>query len=447
MFVLRNAWAALLRRKWRTLCAIIVALVVTLISVFTLAVAQANSTAQGSSYQALKPTAELRMTDAAQTKRNGTDSAWTKNYLTWKQYTTYATAAQNAGIAFSYSLEESIPVRQTDKFKAVVGSADQSSDKTGGELTFSSFYTKEAESVNDSGTLKIVKGKALSYDSSSATSSTTSNNNRYLVGYTPYYNHLDVNDSISVATPNDASKTQSFKIQGIYTYTDAAVAGSGSDAKLAKDNRDNTIYTNYAVFSNAGFDPDAAKGWAVPNLNIIFILSSMSDYTKFASAVNKAKLPTNYQVASPTIDRYNASVAPLKQLDGLTEPYLIAVWIAGGALLLILTVLGLVRRRGEFGHALVIGVSKGRLAWQLMLEVLLPLLAALAVGVAIAGFATGPLATKLAAGNAVSVNLGILGGVAGWGFASALLLAIVASLWASTFRISALFAAPQEVRS
>ena len=77
----------------------------------------------------------------------------------------------------------------------------------------------------------------------------------------------------------------------------------------------------------------------------------------------------------------------------------------------------------------------------------LPALLGLAIGVVVAGFATGSLGTSLADGNAIGVDVGIITKVVGWGLCAAVALGIIASLRAALFRTSQLFASPQEVKA
>ena len=79
-------------------------------------------------------------------------------------------------------------------------------------------------------------------------------------------NGLDVGDKFTVAFPNDAKKTIEQTVRGIYEYTEPAAAGQGSDAKLAKDNRDNVIYTAYYTFAMDGLYAADGKGWLIPDL-------------------------------------------------------------------------------------------------------------------------------------------------------------------------------------
>ena len=89
MFVLKNAWAQLIRHKWRTLLTLIVTTVVAFGSLFGLSIGQANTTATTTDRDALAPGAVVRMTAAQQAKRDGADPDWTKNYLSTNDYNDY----------------------------------------------------------------------------------------------------------------------------------------------------------------------------------------------------------------------------------------------------------------------------------------------------------------------------------------------------------------------
>lgn len=197
-----------------------------------------------------------------------------------------------------------MPVRQSGDVKAIAGTDDQSADKTGGEMLYRSFSSLEAAHENELGRYKIVKGKQLIHSSQSKTG--------VLISQAfAKKNGLDVGDKFTVAFPNDAKKTIEQTVRGIYEYTEPAAAGQGSDAKLAKDNRDNVIYTAYYTFAMDGLYAADGKGWLIPDLNISFLLDSMSTYRKFEKVIKKAKLPANHELTSPTLIEHEKQIAPL----------------------------------------------------------------------------------------------------------------------------------------
>ncbi len=437
MFVVKNAWSTLKRHPWRTTLTCIVTLIITTTTVFSTAVVEAADNASGSEYQALKPVVALHRTAATEAKRDGADPDWTKNYLTWTDYTNYATAAQQANLQFSYTLTISMPARQTDKFKAIAGTADQSADKTGGEFTLTGFYTQGAQDSNPAGAITIVDGKALNYDSSN-----TATDEVLISKAVADANNLKVGDSITVANPTNADTTYTFKIQGIYTYNDSAASGEGSDAKLAKDNRDNAIYMTYTAFAGSNLDTSDGTGWSIPDLDIQFTLNSAADYDTFVKAVKDAKLPDTYEIVSSTLTDYKASIAPLESLANGMRIARIVVLVLGGLALLALVIVSMRHRTAELGTALTVGVTRGRMGRQFMLEVLIPSFLGFLLGMLIAGFATNPLAKALV-NHDVPVSFGLLLHVFWYALATYVALSCIVVGRAAAFRTTTLFA-PRE---
>lgn len=444
MFVLTNAWAAVTRRPWRSLLTLLITLIVTFGTMFGLAVTTENDTANGTAYDSQQATAVIRLSDKGFAKRDGASADWaTNNLLSWDDYTTYATAVQLAGVQFTYTVTESVPVRQSDTIKPVGDNADDASaDDTGGDLTMQAFYTLEAAQSNDLGRYKVVDGKHLSYAGKAPKGALIS---RALADK----NNLKVGDTFTVGDPSDASKTYEMTVRGIYEYTDdQAPAGHGDDAAWSKDNRENAIYVSaYTMIVTNGMDSENATGWSKPDLNIMFKLSSPSDYQKFVKAVKSSDngLKDGYAISSPSLDAYRASIAPLGTLSDTMRMVLIALWAAGGLLLVVLVIAGVARRRGEIGYALTVGVTKGRLGWQFMLEVWMVTLPAFAIGALAGGFASGPLGAALAGGHATAVLADEVWQVIGYGLCACLVLAIIAMIRVIGFRSASLLESRTEV--
>lgn len=218
--------------------------------------------------------------------------------------------------------------------------------------------------------------------------------------------------------------------------------GAGFDAKLAKDNRDNVIYTAYYTFAMDGLYAADGKGWLIPDLNISFLLDSMSTYRKFEKVIKKAKLPANHELTSPTLIEHEKQIAPLRSPGELDEAYARRPLDCGrGAVAAFVGSSLLVGRRREIGNQIVIGVSRGRIAWQFMLETLLLNLVGFAVGMVVGAFAVKPLATKLADGNAVSVPGNLIWTVIWSGLGTIVVLMVIAMIRVLLFRVRTLFAA------
>ncbi|RSX58496.1 ABC transporter permease [Bifidobacterium samirii] len=390
MFVLRNAWIQLTRHHWRTLSSALIALIVAFGMLFGLAVGQARDTAV-SNRSLLGPDSVVRMSADKLAERDGADPDWTKNYLTLDDYNDFYRVVLSDSITLGgLSASASVPVRQTDgSAKAIAGSDDQNADKTGGEFTLKAFTSVDTARKNELGRYKVVKGKHLSYSGSAPKGALIS---QALADE----NGLKVGDEITVAAPSDKSKTVTFVVRGIYEYVDDdAPAGYGSDAKLAKDNRDNAIYVAYATFDESGMSDSSGSGWSIPDLSYEFDFSSMDDYKTYKKDVAE-KIPDGYEMTSPAIEDYEQGIVPIKALASRTDvatPILLAV---GAVALLALALAGVARRRGEIGFALASGVTRGRIGWQFALEGMIPVAAGGVVGLLAAIVGVKPLAAAFA---------------------------------------------------
>lgn len=436
MFVAKNAWAELRRHPWRTALMVIVSLLVTMWSVFGAAVMHEYHAAHGEGYEGLKPQAVVRMTDTALSDRNGDDADWTKRYITWEEYNVLGAAAQAKHVQFDYSVVASVPVRSTGSFKAITTSATSgaSQNETGGDFTLTSFYNEAAVDANEYGTFKVVEGNKLNYQDVTARDALVSQE-------LAKKNNLKVGSTITVCNPANAKTTYTFTVGGIYTYTDTPQGVQGADAQFAKDNRDNVIYTSYYDFAASGLDTTEGTGWAVPDINIVFTLANPQAYEQFKSAL-KPDLPEGFAVSSPTIDAYNHSLEPLDQLANTTKVMLICLWSVGGALALLLTLLEACPRREEIGYGLAVGVTKSRMAWQFMVEILLQTVLGVALGLLIGGWTANPLATQLAQGHTIAMHGGVLWNVAWIALLACLLLAIIAGVRVALFRTAQLTHSP-----
>ncbi|NEG70498.1 ABC transporter permease [Bifidobacterium choloepi] len=439
MFVLKNSWAALGRRKWRTALLFVIALLVTMWSIYGTCAIATDDEANTTGYDSLAPVAVIRPTEAKMADRSGDDSSWTKNYLSWDDYNSiYNAASSSTSETPGYSIAESVPVRESDSVKAITNSStsDASEDKTGGNLTLQSFYTADAVAANEYGTYKVVSGNNLDYTSTSSTSVLVS---QALADK----NGIKVGDEITVGNPTDAKTTYKLTVAGIYEYTDDATSADGSDAKFAKDNRDNVLYTTYYTFATDGLDITDGSGWSIPDLNIVFTLSSPSDYDKFVAALEKAKvIPDGFAVSTPTIPAYEASLTGINRLASAMRLTIILLYSIGGALMLALVLWGALPRREEIGNAIAVGVSKARLGWQFMLEVFYPMLLGLGVGLLAGGLSVHDADTAMAGGYTVWNSSPIMWKTVWIGLGFTIVLAIIAMLRVAFFNANELFVTP-----
>ena len=444
MFVLSNAWRALMRSKGRTTLTAFITLAVTFGTVAGLAIVQENTTAHTTTYNSQKANMVIRPNAATWKKVSATDSATTKHYMTWSSYTDYASAIQTAGTTLDFTVTGTVPARVSGDLKALDGGSlgSASDDKTGGQLVWRAFWTKDAAKASDLGTFEIVDGKGLSYNNKSANPDTTG---ALISEAFAKANNLKVGDTFKVATATSASDTAELKVRGIYKYTSESTV---DNPVVAARNRENAIFTNYQTFSKAGLDPqysnETASGWELPDLNVVFNVTNSATYDSLLKTLKKAKLPAKgYTISSPSLEAYTKSLEPLDTLAARAKTGVIVLLTVGGVLLLALVLLAVwtPKRNDEIGMALVSGVTRGRLGWQFMLEVFFATLPFYVIGLVGGAFAAKPIGAALISGHTIAVTSGLIWQMVWGGLGAILALAILAALRLAFFSAAKLFAA------
>lgn len=433
MFVAKNAWSALRRHPWRTVLTVVVSLVVALWSVFGTAVLHEYNHAHGAGYDQLKPIATFTPRDVNAMQEQGDNADSTKNYMTWNDYNVIGTAANEKNAQFRYTLVDSVPVRGGD-LTPVSGAAnaDVGADETGGDFTLTSFLNAQAVEANTYGDYRIVDGEGLGYED-------VTRHDVIISKALADKNGIKVGDKVTLGNAKDAKTTYTYNVCGLYAYTDK---DGDAAAPFAKYVRDNVLYTTYYAFASDELDPLDASGWRRPDVDVVFLFDTVQQYDAFKAAVNDVTIPSGYHLSSPTIERYERSLRPLDALASTMRLTLILLWSIGGALLLALTLLAALPRREEIGFALQVGVTKGRLAWQFMNEILWPTLFGAALGLIIGCFTANPLAGNFVDGHLFTPDGRLIWNLIWTSAVSCLVLAAIAGIRVAAFPTAQLFASP-----
>lgn len=432
MFVLKNACRQLKSHPWRTTLMILLSMLVTAWSVCSVALIHDNTVAHTTDYNKLQPSAQLTQITPS---LPGDDSSYTDQYVSWTTYNELAADAQNKNMKFQYTVTTSIPMRSTDKLKAIT--TDSTKDindqqKTGGNFTLRGFYTQEAQDANAAGSFKVVDGKALNYNTSDL-SDINALTGALVSKKLAEQDNLKVGDEITLGTPNDAKTTVTIPIAGIYEYTDDAPAGQGTNAEFAKNDRDNIIYTTYFTVMMHSLDSEEATGWAKADIDVLFTFSSPADYEAFKTTV-ASYVPKGWHFTSSTIEDYNRSLESSDATVAFIRPALIISLICAAILMIALIAWQLWARINEISYDMMIGITKPRIAWQFMLEVFFETLPGFILGLLIAAFCTDPLATRLASGRTLGVPMSSVGTVAWIGILAILVLACIGIIRMIVFR-------------
>jgi putative ABC transport system permease protein len=352
-------------------------------------------------------------------RQNNIRSALDKNDLTLNDYQKYASASSS--VSSTYYSEQSYlgktssfqPVESTSE-NAAKNADNDSSNRSEGmpggmqdqqdqqssyatDFTITGFSDDTAVSKANSGNYKITSGKMFTR---------TSKNEVVISNTLASFNNVNVGDTITVASPIDGSSTSyTFTIVGIYKNTSSSSQGGPGNQTSA----DNAIYTSMTTLTSIGLDASTlaqADGTTTPKTTIsyTYVFSNVSRYQQFKKDVKTAGLSTDYTVSSTDVDQYESSMTPLRNLSKFSVMLLMIIFAVGAIILIVLTLFNIRERKYEVGVLTAIGIRKGKVAAQFMIEILIVTMFALGIGAVIGAVSSAPVSNQLLSSQVSSMT-------------------------------------------
>ena len=256
-------------------------------------------------------------------------------------------------------------------------------------------------------------------------------------------NNLTVGDSIILANPGATGERFTLSVIGIYKNTDDSTTTSGQ----AADDPANHIMTSYAVVQDiiarsktyqnpatiestvdleeTGEDESVTrteqllsddgvltvKGQGVAavdedyesemtlkqSVTGTYIFGSIEDFDAFESQAKANGLSENYTVTSSDVAAYEASLVPLDNLSTYANSFLYIVLGIGAVILIAVNVFNIRERKYEIGALTAMGMRKGKVAIQFVLELTIVTFLGIALGSAVGSVASTPVTNMLLA--------------------------------------------------
>ncbi len=267
-----------------------------------------------------------------------------------------------------------------------------------GDFTVTGYSSENAMTSFLNGSAQITDGSI--FDIESAELSCLISNELAL------FNGLSVGDSITLANPNNEEETYAVTIAGIYTSTESADTGMGMRFFAAMDPA-NAIYLSYPALQSI-IDQSAASATTttddngnetssalVSQVSGVYELAGKEDYDAFCEDVYTLGLSENYSVSSTDVSSYEASLIPLQNLSKFAGTLLLIVLIVGGIILIVINIFNIRERKYEVGVLTAIGIKKGKVALQFVVELLAVTLASILIGAGVGSAVSVPVANSL----------------------------------------------------
>ncbi|MFO7635677.1 MAG: FtsX-like permease family protein [Clostridia bacterium] len=220
-----------------------------------------------------------------------------------------------------------------------------------------------------------------------------------------YANGIEVGDVLSLFHPDNDQVAYLFTVAGI--FLDRSDTQANAFARMNIMNPGNQIYTSYDHVERISGDSIAEAGEAMEASNPIgairslaqgtsarYYLVSGEDVGAFYQEARQKGL-SEYYVLLTNEEQIQQTIRPVQNLKDFSVTFLILVLLIGALVLGILNMINIRERKYEVGVMRAIGMSKSKVALQLVSELLLVALVALIIGAFIGGMVAQPLATSM----------------------------------------------------
>lgn len=223
-------------------------------------------------------------------------------------------------------------------------------------------------------------------------------------------NDLSVGSKITFVNPADEAKTFEFTVGGIYTDT----SNTGDDQMISNAFSDsaNQIITSFTALNNIITASQQAADAATDSnttdtqsgaqtdtslraqVSSNFILKNADSLEGFKTDLTTMGLNKYYTVQT-NLDTVEQSLTPLNNLNSFATVFLIVVLVIGGIILIVLNMINIRERKYEVGVLRAIGMKKGKVTAQFIIELFMVTIIALVIGSAIGASASVPTANKM----------------------------------------------------
>lgn len=197
-------------------------------------------------------------------------------------------------------------------------------------------------------------------------------------------NEVAVGDVITLKN-GTTEKTYDFTVTGIYEDNN----DNNETAKMYSESA-NTIITGSGVIDLLIADDDTL----VTNITPSFILNSKDDIEDFTAEIKEKGL-SEYYTLNTNLDELENATKSIENVKTFATTFLIITLIISSLVLFVINMINIRERKYEIGVFRTIGMSKLKLSFQFIVELLIVSAISLIIGAVIGGFLAKPVGNML----------------------------------------------------
>ena len=208
------------------------------------------------------------------------------------------------------------------------------------------------------------------------------------------YNSLEVGDKITLSNLQDEEETYELEVVGIYKNSNSSNSMSTGNANdPANEILTSTNVVDSIAESSADAQEDENKQLKA-SVTGSYVFADMDGYDGFEAYLTE-KEGGKYVLTSSDVASYEASLVPLENLKSFATAFLWVILAIGAIILVGLNMFNIRERKYEVGVLTAIGMHKGKVALQFMLEIFIVTIFAILIGTGIGAATSVPLTNKL----------------------------------------------------
>lgn len=412
MYIVKNAWKNIIRAPMRNLLMIVIVVVVSASSCIALSIMNAADESKNAGLDNINITASIEVDRQALMEKAQDEGNDRKEVvkgaqgLSLEEMETYAKSEYVK--EFYYTASASLNAESIEAVSSSSSGEEQGFHQMGrggmqgmgnqGDFSITGYSSTSAMSDFNNGIAEVSEGTIFDFDSEELTCIINSE--------LAAYNEISVGDTITFTNPSDETQTYDIKVVGIYEKS-ASDNSSASMFSSAMDSA-NQIYMSYnalhalveASNENASESTDETTGMTTSTVlrsqtRGTYVLGTKEAYENFKKDVEAMGLDDGYTVSSQDVNAYESSLEPLENLSKFAGYFLIVVLVVGGAMLVVFNMFHIRERKYEVGVLCAIGMKKGKVAIQFILELLLVSMIGIVIGTGIGAVSSVPVANSL----------------------------------------------------
>lgn len=199
-------------------------------------------------------------------------------------------------------------------------------------------------------------------------------------------NNISVGDNITLIDTNNTKNTYELEVTGIYVEN----TENSKDMRNMFSSSANTIITNSNVVKKILETNENLNATVTPT----FILKSSDVVDKFISEVSEKGLSEYFEVTT-NIDEVTSATKSIVNVKMFATTFLIITLIIGGVVLFVINMINIRERKYEIGVLRTIGMSKLKVIFQFVFELIFVAFFSLLIGAGIGSLCSVNVANKL----------------------------------------------------